>query len=125
MDFEGRFHLMITLIFNVLTNDLVRRRESLEPDMGMLYASIGDNESSKKHHTTGVMPGSGMVKERMGAGQYFINYIFLQPCPPPAAPTNTRGRRPHTEHPGAVYRSVWLGRARCFSITVGGRSDRR
>jgi hypothetical protein len=48
MDFEGRFHLMITLIFNVLTNDLGKRRESLEPDMSMLYASIGDNESSDK-----------------------------------------------------------------------------
>jgi hypothetical protein len=48
MDFEGRFHLMITLIFNVLTNDLGKRRKSLEPDMSMLYASIGDNESSDK-----------------------------------------------------------------------------
>ena len=32
---------------------------------------------------------------------YFINYIFQQPWPPPAAPTNSRGRRLHAEHLGA------------------------
>jgi len=30
------------------------------------------------------------------APQYFVFYIFQQPCPPPAAPTNTRGRRTHS-----------------------------
>jgi len=48
MDFEGIFRLMITFISKVPTKDLGRRRESQEPDMSMLYAPIGDNESSDK-----------------------------------------------------------------------------
>ncbi|KAF5425228.1 MAG: hypothetical protein C5S44_00520 [Candidatus Methanocomedens sp.] len=51
--------------------------------------------------------------------------MFRQPRGTPSHPPTPEATARIAEHPRAVCRSVWLGRARCFSITVGERKGRR